>query len=347
MRWRNSSTSGPIPSIARAPRRTCTEYSDAPLDPGGPNEAGRATAMTGEGMGPLIDTVARIVRFSPYWMRYPRAREMGKKNFTLQRIRHRLRKSLAQRGVLSTAATLLRKTLRPAPRTFDAAKEYAEVHPFDRQYGVDTSKLIAAEDLSSGKPKDLYKAGYFGVAPSVLRQILNRLQLDFEEYTFIDLGSGKGRALLIASEYPFRAIVGVELSPRLHAIAVENLARCRGLAQRCRNVRSIEGDATEFNFPAGPLVIYLWNPFEAPVFASVLVNLEAALRREQRRVYIVYIQPDLESMLEGSRLWHEMWREELPMSEEDYAAHAFPARVEICSVFRSVLPTGEPMSLAP
>jgi hypothetical protein len=221
---------------------------------------------------------------------------------------------------------LLRKIFHPASRTFDAAKEYAEVYPFDRQYGVDTSELIAAEDLASGKEKDLYNAGYFGVAPSVLRQILDRLQLDFEEYTFIDLGSGKGRALLIASEHPFRAAVGVELSPKLHAI---------------------EGDATEFIFTAGPLVIYLWNPFEAPVFASVLVNLEAAIKRERRPVYIEYIQPDLESMIEGSRFWQKVWREEVPMSEEDYAAHAFPPRVEICSVFRSVLPTGEAMSLAP
>jgi SAM-dependent methyltransferase len=272
---------------------------------------------------------------------------MGRKNFNLRRIWNRLRKSLAQRGVLSTAAILLRKIFHPVSRTFDAAKEYAEVHPFDRQYGVDTSELIAAEDLASGKEKDLYNAGYFGVAPSVLRQILDRLQLDFEEYTFIDLGSGKGRALLIASEYPFRSVVGVELSPKLHAIAVDNLARCRGLAQQCRNVRSIEGDATEFIFTAGPLVIYLWNPFEAPVFASVLVNLEAAIKRELRPVYIVYIQPDLESMIEDSRFWQKMWREEVPMSEEDYAAHAFPPRVEICSVFRSVLPTGEAMSLAP
>jgi SAM-dependent methyltransferase len=265
----------------------------------------------------------------------------------LKRIRHKLRKSLAQRGVLSTAAILLRKSLLPASGTVDTAKEYAEVHPFDRQYGVDTSELIAAEDLSSGKEKDLYNAGYFGVAPSVLRQILDRLQLEFEEYAFIDLGSGKGRALLIASEYPFRSIVGVELSPRLHAIAVDNIARYRGLAQRCQNVRSIEGDATEFNFPAGPLVIYLWNPFEAPVFASVLVNLEAALRREARPAFLVYIQPDLESMLEGNRFWQKMWREELPMSEEDYAAHAFPPRAEICSVYRSVLAPGGPMSLAP
>jgi SAM-dependent methyltransferase len=261
---------------------------------------------------------------------------MGRKNFNLKRIRHRLRKSLAQRGVISTAAILFRKNLQPASRTFDAPKEYVEVHPFDRQFGVDTSGLIPAEDLSSGKQKDLYNAGYFGVAPSVLRQILDRLSLDFEEHTFVDLGSGKGRALLIASEYNFRAIVGVELSPKLHAIAVDNIARYRGLAQRCRNVRSMVGDATKFIFPAGPLVIYLWNPFEAPVFASVLVNLEAALMREPRPVFIVYVQPDLESMLEGSRFWHKIWREELPMSEEDYAAHAFPPRVEICSVFRSV-----------
>jgi tRNA G46 methylase TrmB len=272
---------------------------------------------------------------------------MGRKNLNLKRIRHRLRKSLAQRGAISTAAILLRKSLQPASRTFDAAKEFAEVHPFDRQFGVDTSKLIPAEELSSGKQEDVYNAGYFGVAPSVLRQILDRLPLDFEEHTFVDLGSGKGRALLVASEYPFRSIVGVELSPKLHAIAVENIARCRGLAQRCRNVRSIEGDATEFIFPSGPLVIYLWNPFEAPVFASVLANLEADLRHEPRPVFLVYIQPDLESMLEASGFWHKMWREELLMSEEDYAAHAFPPRVELCSLFRSVLPTGEPMSLAP
>jgi SAM-dependent methyltransferase len=261
------------------------------------------------------------------------------KTLNLKRIRHRLRKSLVQRGVLSTAALLFRKSLQPASRAFDEAKEFDEVHPFDLQFGVDTSQFIPAEDLSSGKQKDLYNAGYFGVAPSVLRQIFDRLALDFEEYTFVDLGSGKGRALLIASEYPFRGIVGVELSPKLHAIAVDNLAKYRGLTQRCRNVRAIEEDATEFVFPSGPLIVYLWNPFEAPVLASVLLNLEAALMREPRPVFIVYIQPDLESMLEGSRFWHKVWREELQMSEEDYAAHAFPPRVEICSVFRSEIPT--------
>ena len=256
----------------------------------------------------------------------------------LRRIRHRLRKSLAQRGVFATARLLLQKGLRPPSTPLDRAKEYASVHPFDQQFGVETSGLLFAEDLPSGSRKDLFNAGYFGVAPSAFRQILHRLQLDFEKYTFVDLGSGKGRALLIASEYPFRAIVGVELSPQLHAIAIANIAIYRGAAQRCRDIRSVEGDATEYSFPDGPLVVYLWNPFEAPVFAAVLANLEATLASDPREVYIVYIQPDLDRMLEASRFWRKLWRHEFQMSEEDYAAHAFPPRTEVCSAYRSVFP---------
>lgn len=256
----------------------------------------------------------------------------------LRRLRYRLRKSLAQRGVLATATAVVKRVTRPPSKTFDLPKEYVAVHPFDQQFGVDTSSLIFPEDLPSGKRKDLYSTGYFGVAPSVFRQVLKRLNLDFEKYTFIDLGSGKGRALLIASDYPFHAIVGVELSPELQAIAVANIARYRGPAQQCQNLRSIEADATEFTFPNGPLVVYLWNPFEAPVFTRVLANLEADLARQPRDAYLVYVQPNLERLLEASSSWSRLWRSEFQLSDEDYAAHAFPTPTETCSAFQNVLP---------
>ncbi len=166
-----------------------------------------------------------------------------------------------------------------------------------------------------------------------------RLGLDFEKYTFVDLGSGKGRALLIASEYPFRAIVGVELSPKLRAIAAANIACYRAPGQQCQNLLSIEGDATVFTFPEGSLVVYLWNPFEAPVFTRVLANLEATLARRPRETYIVYIQPDLEALIEASGSWRKVWRDEFELSDEDYAAHAFPTRAETCSVYCYVPPS--------
>ena len=166
--------------------------------------------------------------------------------------------------------------------------------------------------------------------------LIESLGVDYERFTFVDLGSGKGRALLIASEYAFHAIVGVEMSPRLHAIAAANIAAYRGTAQRCRDVRSMEADATKFVFPAGPLVIYLWNPFEAPVFRIVLANLEASLAREPRDIFILYIHPELDGLFDASGCWRKLWRESIPMSEEDYAAHAFPSKTEVCSVYQSV-----------
>jgi hypothetical protein len=90
--------------------------------------------------------------------------------------------------------------------------------------------------------------------------------------------------------------------------------------------------------PDGPLLVYLWNPFEAPVFSSVVANLEASLARDPRPVYIVYIQPDQDPLLEASSFWRKLWHDEFQISEEDYAAHAFPPRVEICSAYRSIFP---------
>jgi SAM-dependent methyltransferase len=255
----------------------------------------------------------------------------------LRRMRLKLQKSLEQKGAVGTAAMLFQKVLRPPARTVYPPKEYVAVHPFDEQFGVETSGLLFAEDLPSGTRRDVYNNGYFGIAPSAFTQILNRLQLNFEDFTFIDLGSGKGRALLIASQYPFRSIIGVELSPKLHEISLSNLAAFRG-AQRCPDVQSIRGDATEFPFPSGPLVIYMWNPFDGPVFTAVLANLEASLARDPREIFILYIEPNLDSVLEASSSWRKLWRAEFKMSDEDYAASAYPPRAEICSAYRSVLP---------
>jgi hypothetical protein len=122
-------------------------------------------------------------------------------------------------------------------------------------------------------------------------------ELSFSDFTFIDLGSGKGRVLLMASEYPFRRIVGVELLPALHAIAQENLAKYRSESQRCFALESLCGNATEFHFPAEPHVLYLFNPFPESGLRRVLANLEQSVRDHPRVVYVLYHNPLLEHVL--------------------------------------------------
>ena len=212
-------------------------------------------------------------------------------------------------------------------------RSYRAVHPFDEQFGVDTSGLVY--DLPTGHAHDAYNNGYFAVAPSVFHGVMQamaeRLRVDFRHYTFVDIGSGKGRALLLACAYPFREIIGVELSPELDHIARANVARYPGGAQR--KITCLHGDATEFVWPAGPLVIYMWNAFTRPVMEQVFHNLQLSLTREPREVYLIYMHPEIESTLMSFPWLTRVWREEFPMNGEDYAAWAFPSRAEVCALY--------------
>jgi SAM-dependent methyltransferase len=216
-------------------------------------------------------------------------------------------------------------------------RSYRAVHPFDERFGVDTSGLVY--ELPSGHPHDLYNNGYFAVAPSVFHSIMqtlrDRLALDYRRFSFVDVGSGKGRALLLAMDYPFREILGVELSPELDRIARTNVARYTGGRHRVP-VSSIRGDAAEFQWPPVPLIIYMWNSFTGPVMERVFHNLKASLAQLPRELYLVYIHPELESMLDGLPWLNRLWRDEFAMNEQDYAAWAFPNHEEMCAVYRAL-----------
>jgi SAM-dependent methyltransferase len=221
-------------------------------------------------------------------------------------------------------------------------RSFRAVHPFDERFGVETSGLMY--ELPSGHQHDLYNNGYFGVAPSVFHAIIGamqtRLRLDCRRFCFVDIGSGKGRALLLASDYPFREVRGVELSPELDRIARNNIARyakTKGGLRARPPVISMQGDATEFSWPPGPLIVYMWNAFTRPVMERVFRNLESSLKQQPRELYLVYIHPELEAMLEELPWLPRLWREEFAMSDDDYEAWAFPTRAEVCAVYQAVM----------
>jgi len=121
-----------------------------------------------------------------------------------------------------------------------------------------------------------------------------------EEIQIIDLGSGKGRTLLMASEYPFRRILGVELLPSLHEIALENLKKYSSQTQRCFAIESLCEDARCFQFPPEPAVVYLFNPLPEEGLATAMRNLESSLREHPREVYVLYQNPVLRHVLDST-----------------------------------------------
>jgi len=209
------------------------------------------------------------------------------------------------------------------------------VHPFDLEYGTDTGGLISGEDLSSGRWNDLWNTAYYGISPSGFNQILQALDLDWPRFTFVDLGSGKGRALLLASRFPFRRIMGVEIAPELSAAAEANLGRFSAPWQVCREIEVHNGDAAEFAFPAEPLVLFLFQPFLAPVLRRCLNNLMRSLAADPREVYVVYVNPVFEEVMRQTPGLMRQWERSFAFSDEDALADRVGAKGERVVVYRS------------
>ena len=161
---------------------------------------------------------------------------------------------------------------------------------FDRKHGVDTHSEVSGESLSfAGYSIDVQR----GYQPTCVKHFAFAMIVvpgSFEDWSFVDIGSGKGRAVLLAMGYPFRKVMGVELVSELHAIAQANLDRYRG-PRRCQTVELVCGDATAMPLPPGDVVIFLYNSFGGELLNRLLDHLEASLRQMSRRLLLIYSNP--------------------------------------------------------
>jgi hypothetical protein len=172
---------------------------------------------------------------------------------------------------------------------------------FDWDHRVDTtSATVDWRNRLLGVFHSPYQPTESALFHEMLDSLLMETHCDFRDFLFIDFGSGKGRTLLMASDYAFRSILGVELLPELHRIAQKNLSRYKSESQKCFATHSICADAAKFVFPLEPIVLYLFNPFPEKGLRRAIANLETSLRGCQRKVYVLYHNPLLEHVLEES-----------------------------------------------
>jgi SAM-dependent methyltransferase len=201
-----------------------------------------------------------------------------------------LREWFTRRGVLRTSAELVKGV-------FEIARDRLPWHrrlrfgdiDFDWDYRVDTTW----SNLSVGTRirEVLSGRGYQPSDPLTFHEMMTQMAIDFRGFTFVDLGSGKGRALLMASDYPFRKIIGVELLPELHAIAKENVRKYSSPRQQCRNFELHCGDARRFHLPPEPLVVFIFDPFPQDILREVIAEVERSVRKAPRKVYLAYQNP--------------------------------------------------------
>jgi SAM-dependent methyltransferase len=225
----------------------------------------------------------------------------------------------------------------PTPRPRDLLKLTSfPIHPFDQTHGVDTSGLVPAAHLLTGHPNDEHVTAYYGVAPSILRTLIAKWRETIpphpiHRYTFLDIGSGKGRGLLVASEYHFKKVIGIELNPALATIARQNIAAWTAAhaaditAPQLAPIEVLEQDALGYEFPRTPTLLFLFHPFEAPVLQQLLKNIEAqyAARPKsaaQPALDILYVNAECVRVLDRHPSFTRLFFGNVPMTPEDHAA---------------------------
>jgi hypothetical protein len=209
--------------------------------------------------------------------------------------------------------------------------EAPAIHPFDQIHGTETSGLIAAGNLITGHPNDAHVTAYYGVAPSILRTLIDHWLATppphpISHYTFVDIGAGKGRAMLLASQLPFHQVIGIELNPDMADIAQTNLDLWQAAhaadatAPKIAPTRLLQHDALDYNLPRTPTVIFLFHPFEAPVLKSFLRRIETHFAKRPGTLDILYVNAECRTVLDRHPAFTRLWDGPVSMSPEDHAA---------------------------
>lgn len=213
----------------------------------------------------------------------------------------RIARSVKRFGLIGTTHRLYWYT-----RTLPARRRHAILfatvaaknRQFDSRHRVETATPVGMTTIDVIGANWAHGRNYAGIDERTFHEALQALPIDYRLFNFVDFGSGKGKALLLASLYPFASICGIEFSPELHQIAQNNITRFSHHMQRCSNVTSTCMDAIEYIPRDAPAVYYFFNPFDDTVFDQVIGNIVRHHVPQLHPVYIIYIVPDCRSSIE-------------------------------------------------
>lgn len=219
---------------------------------------------------------------------------------------------------------IIRNGYAPAQRT----------HPIDKIYGIDTSGVVQVENIHPDQNLQSQIIAYVGSQPSIVRRGLSALG-DSRDYVFVDLGCGKGRATTVASEFPFRAVMGVELSAALAAMARANADTIARQFPERPKVTIAEANVVDFPLPAPRLVLFNYHAFGAELIAKILAKCEAALASgELQHMFFVYYNPVHAEAFDASPALARFYVEQIPYDQSEIGFG--PDQNDIVAIWQSV-----------
>lgn len=188
-------------------------------------------------------------------------------------------------------------------------REISDVYDqsFDRRFKVETAGTEEPAFLTADSRLREHAKAYEPVTEQIMRSLLGMLPpLDPRDFLFVDLGSGKGRALFIAANYPFRQIIGVEYSNELHEVATRNVHTYRNIDQKCFNIKPVLADATSFALPWYPTICFMNNPYDESLVKVTAKHLDSSVRSTPRPFFLVYANAYYTAPIDALEGWSRL-----------------------------------------
>lgn len=163
---------------------------------------------------------------------------------------------------------------------------------FDERFGVHTNGITRLATLQIDSPHKQDGARYEPTDPDAFRRMIEHVPANLvAEATFIDVGCGRGRVLLLAALHGFTGIVGIDFSEELCQAARANIETYISASQTNARFRVEQVDASAYPFPPGPLVLFLYNPFNEALMTRFVSALAESWRNAPRIIYVIYSLP--------------------------------------------------------
>lgn len=176
---------------------------------------------------------------------------------------------------------------------------------FDRRFNVATSGEVQTDELGLSGDAGAHAVEYSPSCPIEVAVVLEQLPMPLGEPVFLDFGCGKGLVTLLAAEFAFRSIVGIEASEQLSRIARDNVQRYQWRRSRSIDVSIWTGDARDYPLPNAPLVAYFYNPFDREVMERIVERFRASLEAQPRDCVMIYRNPVHRDVLDSAAGFRE------------------------------------------
>ncbi len=223
------------------------------------------------------------------WQEYDRSPPPGRRE-TLPRVPDKLRRSLKKNGFFRTLHLIIRNII--------LIIHQKKISNFDRRHKIDTSGNFPIDGLKIKGDNKAYAEGYFLTPDSVVTRYLSSLPIEFGEFVFVDIGSGKGRIMFLASNYSFKKIIGLEFAEELHEQCVKNIRTFENKYKKCDKIESVCVDALCYDLENENFVIFMFNPFHEEVVTKFVDKIRNSFLKYGKKIYIGYYNPKYGRVLE-------------------------------------------------